>query len=159
MPEEAWTGVTTFTVGPEQTLVPDNGYQTEDFWMKDGHTWIRVHVLPRSELFMPFGTVHGPTNPDKLKDTRRTTCYHDTGQEIRLEDNWKINGSRSLAAQWTGTTEFEEDVELGLELPTLLGKTAKGLSLPTEPTSQERELHNLTHVPYQPWCTICVRAK
>ena len=68
-------------------------------------------------------------------------------------------GHRPLGVMWTGTTEFDEDFELGLELPTLRGKPARGLSVPSEPTQQERELHDLTHVPYQPWCTICVSAK
>ena len=30
---------------------------------------------------------------------------------------------------------------------------------PIEPTKQEREIHNLTHLPYRSWCPICVRAK
>ena len=68
-------------------------------------------------------------------------------------------GHRPLGVMWTGTTEFDEDFELGLELPTLRGKPARGLSAPSEPTQKERELHDLTHVPYQPWCTMCVRAK
>ena len=29
---------------------------------------------------------------------------------------------------------------------------------PGEPTSDERRHHGLTHLPYQPWCNICVRA-
>ena len=30
---------------------------------------------------------------------------------------------------------------------------------PDEPTSDERRHHRLTHLPYQPWCNICVRAR
>ena len=30
---------------------------------------------------------------------------------------------------------------------------------PDEPTSGERRHHGLTHLPYQPWCNICVRAR
>ena len=30
---------------------------------------------------------------------------------------------------------------------------------PGEPTSDERRHHGLTHLPYQPWCNICVRAR
>ena len=30
---------------------------------------------------------------------------------------------------------------------------------PDEPTSDERRHHGLTHLPYQPWCNICVRAR
>ena len=27
---------------------------------------------------------------------------------------------------------------------------------PDEPTSDERRHHGLTHLPYQPWCNVCV---
>ena len=30
---------------------------------------------------------------------------------------------------------------------------------PMEPTAQERQLHNLTHLPYRTWCQECVTAK
>ena len=30
---------------------------------------------------------------------------------------------------------------------------------PDEPTSDERRHHGHTHLPYQPWCNICVRAR
>ena len=30
---------------------------------------------------------------------------------------------------------------------------------PDEPTSDQRRHHGLTHLPYQPWCNICVRAR
>ena len=30
---------------------------------------------------------------------------------------------------------------------------------PSEPTSDERRRHGLTHLPYQPWCNVCVRAR
>ena len=30
---------------------------------------------------------------------------------------------------------------------------------PVAPTSQERELHELTHVPVEPWCDMCVSAR
>ena len=30
---------------------------------------------------------------------------------------------------------------------------------PDEPTSDERRHHGLNHLPYQPWCNICVRAR
>eukprot|EP00974_Lingulodinium_polyedra_P125558 11195032-Lingulodinium_polyedra.AAC.1 len=30
---------------------------------------------------------------------------------------------------------------------------------PGDPTPQEREEHNATHVPYRSWCPVCVKAK
>ena len=31
--------------------------------------------------------------------------------------------------------------------------------LPRQPSQQERELHELVHLPYQPWCDVCVSCK
>eukprot|EP00971_Amphidinium_carterae_P097935 1937784-Amphidinium_carterae.1 len=36
---------------------------------------------------------------------------------------------------------------------------AKGRPIPREPTERERALHVLTHIPAQPWCDVCTRAK
>ena len=30
---------------------------------------------------------------------------------------------------------------------------------PSDPTPQEREEHNAKHLPYRPWCPVCVKAK
>ena len=35
----------------------------------------------------------------------------------------------------------------------------RGLLSPNESNKQERELHDLTHLPYRRWCTVCVPAK
>ena len=35
----------------------------------------------------------------------------------------------------------------------------KTLAIPKEPTEEERELHNLTHMPYRAWCPLCVKCK
>jgi hypothetical protein len=159
LPREEWTAMTTFVLEPERGLALDAQLHTQDLWIKEGHTWIKVHITPRQALFTPTGARSGPAHPEELKNIRRATCYLESGEKILLEDSWRIDGHRPLGVQWTGTTEFEENFELGLELPTLRGKPARGLSVPYEPTQQEKELHDLTHVPFQPWCTICVRAK
>ena len=39
------------------------------------------------------------------------------------------------------------------------GRSARGLAALTEPTPQERALHELTHLPYRTWRSHCVRAK
>ena len=43
--------------------------------------------------------------------------------------------------------------------PSHEARRAKPLAAPTEPTSQERQEHNLTHLPYRTWCQVCVEAK
>ena len=35
----------------------------------------------------------------------------------------------------------------------------KYLRQPRQPSKQERELHNMTHIPFQPWCVVCQEAK
>ena len=94
-------------------------------------------MIPRCTLFTPHGTSHGPTHPEQLLDVRRTTCHLPNGEETILEDSWKVVGHRVLPVKWTGVTEFEEDVELGIELPPRHGKFAKGLTLPSEPPPQD----------------------
>ena len=34
----------------------------------------------------------------------------------------------------------------------------RGMAVPETPSAKEREGHELTHVPSQPWCSVCVRA-
>ena len=35
----------------------------------------------------------------------------------------------------------------------------KYIRQPKQPSKQERELHNMTHIPFQPWCVVCQEAK
>ena len=35
----------------------------------------------------------------------------------------------------------------------------KYLRQPNQPSKQERALHNMTHIPFQPWCVVCQEAK
>ena len=39
------------------------------------------------------------------------------------------------------------------------GREPKTLKSPTKVTKAEREKHEATHAPYQPWCKYCVKAK
>ena len=34
-----------------------------------------------------------------------------------------------------------------------------GVAVPGQPTAREREQHELSHLPFQPWCDLCVRAR
>ena len=36
---------------------------------------------------------------------------------------------------------------------------ARGVKAPEEPTPEQRERHNLTHIPFEPWCDDCVRGR
>ena len=37
--------------------------------------------------------------------------------------------------------------------------TVKEVRDPGKPTEEERERHNKTHLPFRPWCPVCVEAK
>ena len=49
--------------------------------------------------------------------------------------------------------EMEREL-MGREEPPV----AREVPAPGEPTSDERRHHGLTHLPYQPWCNVCVGA-
>ena len=58
--------------------------------------------------------------------------------------------------------ELQPDTETPLEVPPHItdeAKNAKTLKAPCEPTETERQLHNLTHLPYRNWCKHCVSGK
>ena len=50
-------------------------------------------------------------------------------------------------------------VECEPEAPDYVAHRARGLRQPGEPTLTERLEHELTHLPFKPWCEVCVRAK
>ena len=41
----------------------------------------------------------------------------------------------------------------------LLESRAEMTPVPHEPSEFEKQKHNLTHIPFQPWCTSCVKSK
>ena len=39
------------------------------------------------------------------------------------------------------------------------GEEARGQSVPRMPSKEERQAHELTHFPYQPWCQHCIAGR
>ena len=86
-----------------------------------------------------------------------------------ITDNWREPNRAHLVTGWgnttrtcTGTTTFVESAlypQVHIDDYVDAGRMPKGAVTPKEPTPQERELHELTHIPYRSWCPICVRAK
>ena len=150
---------TTAIPGP-QTLTPNS-----DYWIREGHLWKRVHIQPRTTLYVPEQSDDGP-NTERLT-SERTTMVSPTEQARgwRIDDNWKESGARPLDRQWTGSTNFEEDVEYKYEYDTdneeetQQAQRPRGMKAPQQPTRQERFEHELTHLPYRTWCPICVKSK
>ena len=84
---------------------PDAGEALNDFWSMSGNFIYRHHVEPRVKLYSP----REESFPIPLKYivvSRTTHTNLDVMQESRIDDYWKIDGSRDLSDSWTGFTQF-----------------------------------------------------
>ena len=73
-----------------------------DFWSMSGNFMFRHHVEPRIKLHSPRGeSFHQSalTFPEPHTNL-------DVKQEKRIDDYWKIDGSRDLSDPWTSFTQF-----------------------------------------------------
>ena len=172
---ESWTGETIFDYLPEQVkkkeetnvtiMEPDvdmNVAETTDknvdYWTKDGPTWTRHHQNKRTTLFSPTIEPGGP-DPNKLSDQRVTTMRQDDGTTNTKTDDWRAATNDQLPT-WTGTTVFTEKEnrpQIFMEETTDNARQPKPLQRPQEPTKEERELHELTHMPFRSWCPVCIK--
>ena len=92
---------------PPQDSIRDAGEAINDFWSMSGNFTYRHHVEPRVKLYLP--REESFPFPLKYIDVSRTTRTNlDVMQERRIDDYWKIDGSRDLSDSWTGFTEFTQ---------------------------------------------------
>ena len=90
---------------PPQDSLPDAGEAINDFWSMSGNFIYRHLVEPRVKLYSP--REESFPIPLKYIDVSRTTRTNfDVKQERRIDDYWKIDGSRDLSDSWTGFTQF-----------------------------------------------------
>ena len=90
---------------PPHDSFPDAGEATNDFRSMSGNFIYRHHVEPRVKLYSP--REESFPIPLKYIDVSRTTHTNlDVKQESRIDDCWKIDGSRDLSDPWTGFTQF-----------------------------------------------------
>ena len=90
---------------PPDDSFPDVGEAINDFWSMSRNFIYRHHVEPRVKLY----STRKESFPTPLKyiDVSRTTHTNlDVMQESRIDDYWKIDGSRDLSDSWTGFTQF-----------------------------------------------------
>ena len=78
-------------------------------------------------------------------------------------DNWRKVEHYEIVKEFTGITIFRHlgeypDLITGMEPSSDVQKPV-GLKVPKEPTESERAQHELTHMPYAPWCQACVHGK
>jgi len=84
-----------------------------DYWRDDGHSWTKVHVVPRLALFVPDGSPGRPTE-EQIQQRRISIVVFKDNTRQRIEDDWKETGAVELENHWTGETIF---LKVGYNLP------------------------------------------
>ena len=78
-------------------------------------------------------------------------------------DVWRKAGSTLISAPFVGATCYEKAdlqlVECEPEAPDYVVCRPRGLKQPGGPTLAERLERQLTRLPVEPWCEVCVHAK
>ena len=69
------------------------------------------------------------------------------------EEQQKANTHEVLTPAEIQTEDEETDPVAPEEAPARVTRN------PADPTPEERSRHDLTHLPYRPWCPICVEAR
>ena len=85
-------------------------------------------------------------------DTQTYTPNTTSGE---LKATGRLN--HNLQEKNTGQ-EYSEDLPTEDDTPQMATR-AKAMTMSTQPTPQEIQEHNITHMPYRSWCPICVQAK
>ena len=93
----------------------------KDFWKTKNEQVIRVHVLPRRNLFTPMRT-QCPVSVEELSTARLTKVKPTQDGRSATEvftANWKHSGEchRDLGYEWTGETVFYKDKAVIYESP------------------------------------------
>ena len=83
-----------------------------------------------------------------LKDTWYSHCHpvFEEASEDDSEPSFDLVPGRKEVADAGGEPQSESF-------------NPKYLRQPKQPSKQERELHSMTHIPFQPWCVVCKEAK
>ena len=85
----------------EATIPPPEKVQrTTDYWIREGWHWKRVHVIHRTEYYVPTPEDNGP-DINKLLPTRYTNI-HSEHNIRRIEDNWTVEPQPTRKEHWTG---------------------------------------------------------
>ena len=98
----------TTTQGADYSLPKPSGGQKDDWRMTSSHL-IRVHMRPRTTIFIPTGNAQCPlTIADTTRHRTTIVLYEDkkTPQSI-ADDFTKDDATRTLSTRWTGETQFE----------------------------------------------------
>ena len=94
-------------------------------------------------------------------------CLGENGVDAWINDTWNLedeSSCRDIGKTFSGATcfalmpiqHFPLVEPVGLDYK---AQNPRQLSVPKEPTEQERLVHELTHLPFRSWCEFCVKAK
>ncbi|CAE7281934.1 unnamed protein product [Symbiodinium natans] len=132
---------------------------THDRWLNFQLFWVRVHYVSRNTLYVP----EDPHFEEELGNARMTLIMRPDAEPTWHFDLWRKHGAQEVTQDFVGATCFEklplEAFEAEPAQPEYLAQRPKGLKQPGEPTLTERLEHELTHLPFKPWCEICLKAK
>ena len=77
--------------------------------------------------------------------------------KVRKNDGVEIIHERKRACQ---DVDVKPVVRDPMDDDRVLVESGTGMTpVPREPSEFEKQKHNLTHIPFQPWCTSCVKGK
>ena len=95
-----------------------------------------------------------------------TDLVEDTApKEAFSQDSWNLHCHPVFEEASEDDSEPSFDLVPGREEVADAGGEPHGsfhpkyLRQPMQPSKQERELHSMTHIPFQPWCVVCQEAK
>ena len=134
---------------------------THDLWLDFPSCWVRVHYESRNTLFVPEDSHF----EEQLGNGRMTLIVRPDTEEVPFwhADVWRKAGATLISLPFVGATCFEKAdlqlVECEPEAPEYVARRPRGLKQPGEPSLTERLEHELTHLPFKPWCEVCMRAK
>jgi hypothetical protein len=66
-----------------------------DYWRDDGHSWTRIHVVPRRAFFTPDGSPGCPTE-EQIQQRRISRVVFKDNTRQRIENDWKETGPTEL---------------------------------------------------------------
>ena len=78
-----------------------------------------------------------------------------TGGSSASNNETAANATASTPASSSGNNDPDKEEE---EEKQEEGRRPNAMTVPEGPSAQEREEHELTHIPYRAWCKHCVKA-
>ena len=111
-----------------EVAVPSRSEPRADGWVmredENGRMLVRLHRLPRPNLFSPTATTACPVKLEELTGRRPL----DGGSEVKIED--EIDVQRALSGRWIGETQFElrpqpPPIKVRRSIPSGSGRGAK----------------------------------